>query len=84
MDWVAENQGEIELHFLPKYSPGLNAQDRIWKGTRRRMTHNRFFWALQTLKDDLSEGSTDTTAILPHSGHWWRPLRKGQFQRVAV
>ena len=53
MEWVTQNQEKIELHFLPKYSPELNAQERIWKETRKRTTHNRFFSALQTLKDDL-------------------------------
>ena len=53
MEWVTENPEIIELHFLPKYSPELNAQERLWKETRRRTTHNRFFSALQTLKDAL-------------------------------
>ena len=28
---------------LPKYSPELNAQERLWHYTRREATHNRFF-----------------------------------------
>lgn len=33
----------LEVFPLPKYSPELNAQERIWHYTRRAATHNRFF-----------------------------------------
>lgn len=40
---------QLELWFLPAYSPDLNAAEPIWGYTRREATHNRFF--LQ--KEDL-------------------------------
>jgi transposase len=33
----------LEVFPLPKYSPELNAQERLWHYTRRAATHNRFF-----------------------------------------
>ena len=41
--WLAANAHRIELHRLPAYSPELNAIEGVWKLTRRRTTHNRFF-----------------------------------------
>jgi transposase len=42
-EWLSENSGRIQLHFLPAYSPKLNAQEGVWRLTRRKSTHNRFF-----------------------------------------
>jgi hypothetical protein len=33
----------LEVFPLPKYSPELNTQERLWHYTRREATHNRFF-----------------------------------------
>lgn len=41
--WLARNKGKIELHRLPPYSPEFNPVEGIWKTTRRRTTHNRFY-----------------------------------------
>jgi transposase len=41
--WLAANAHRIELHRLPAYSPELNAIEGVWKLTRRRTTHNRYF-----------------------------------------
>jgi transposase len=41
--WLEENKKRIELHFLPAYSPDLNAQEGVWRLTRRASTHNRHF-----------------------------------------
>lgn len=41
--WLAANQHRIELHRLPAYSPELNAIEGVWKVTRKRTTHNRYF-----------------------------------------
>lgn len=39
--------------FLPPYSPELNPIERVWRITRRRVTHNRYFSDIQTLRDAL-------------------------------
>lgn len=53
MDWVEKNSAKIELHFLPTYSPELNAAEYVWKETRRKTTHNRFFPTVDHLKQKL-------------------------------
>lgn len=35
--------------FLPPYSPELNPVERVWKITRRQVTHNRYFQSCQEL-----------------------------------
>jgi transposase len=40
---LRRNRSKIELHRLPAYSPELNPMDPIWKVTRKRTTHNRFY-----------------------------------------
>jgi hypothetical protein len=41
--WLAENGDKIELVRLPPYSPEFNPVEGIWKCTRKRATHNRFY-----------------------------------------
>ena len=47
--WLDENKEEIVLDFLPPYSPQLNPIDRVWKQTRQKSTHNRYFPTLSDL-----------------------------------
>ena len=51
--WLQEIKHLIEVHFLPKYSPKLNAAEYIWKETRKWASHNRFFGLLTDLKKCL-------------------------------
>ena len=41
-DWVADQRGRFHLVPLPKYSPDLNAEERIWHHVRMSATHNRY------------------------------------------
>ena len=43
----------LEVFPLPKYSPELNAQERLWHYTRREATHNRFLETLAALCGSL-------------------------------
>lgn len=52
-EWLKKNKARIELHFLPPYSPELNATERVWKETRRKSTHNRFFGSVKEFKERL-------------------------------
>lgn len=52
-EWLEDQKEQIALHYLPKYSPELNAVEYVWKETRRRTTHNRFFPTLEDLKLEL-------------------------------
>lgn len=33
----------IELFFLPPYSPNLNLIERLWKFTKRKLVHNKYY-----------------------------------------
>lgn len=52
-DWLEENKDKIEIHYLPPYSPQFNAQEGIWRLTRRKMTHNKFFNSARQLYERL-------------------------------
>ena len=41
--WRETHADRFVLDFLPPYSPELNPIERVWKLTRRRCTHNRYF-----------------------------------------
>ena len=41
--WRKRNAGHFSFLFLPAYSPNLNMIERVWKLTRRRSIHNRYF-----------------------------------------
>lgn len=45
--WLAANRHRIELHRLPPYSPEFNAIEGVWKVTKKRTTHNRFYATTQ-------------------------------------
>lgn len=42
--------GRLWLYSLPKYSPELNAQEMVWRETRKDATHNRFFGTMKGLR----------------------------------
>jgi transposase len=45
--WREQHIGEFALDYLPPYSPELNPIERVWKLTRRRCLHNRYFPTLE-------------------------------------
>ena len=45
--WRDEHAPSFELDYLPPYSPELNPIERVWKLTRRRCIHNRYFATLE-------------------------------------
>lgn len=47
--WREKVVKRFALHFLPPYSPELNPIERVWKLTRRRCLHNRYFEYLKTI-----------------------------------
>jgi transposase len=42
-EWREQAAARFALDFLPPYSPELNPAERVWKLTRRRCLHNRYF-----------------------------------------
>jgi len=57
------NRDRIVRIFLPPYSPELNPVERVWRITRRQVTHNRYFQSDEELK----------TALLSHFTQWQLP-----------
>jgi transposase len=47
------NRDRIVRYFLPPYSPELNPVERVWRITRRQVTHNRYFQSNEDLKASL-------------------------------
>jgi transposase len=43
VEWLAGHRHRVELHRLPPYSPELNGIEGVWKVTKKRTTHNRFY-----------------------------------------
>ena len=50
-EWRAERTGRSELSFLPAASPELNPIERVWKLTRRRCLHTRYFPTLDSIPE---------------------------------
>jgi transposase len=53
--WLEAHREALRLDFLPPYSPELNHQERVWKLTRRLVTHNRYFPVLEELVQAVFE-----------------------------
>lgn len=45
-EWRKKVEDSFASDYLPPYSPELNPAERIWKLTRRRCIHNRYFAAV--------------------------------------
>ena len=46
----------LQLHFLPPYSPELNPQEHVWDELREKYFHNQAFDSLDALEDRLVVG----------------------------
>lgn len=51
--WLAAHRHRIELFRLPPYSPELNPIEGVWKVTKKRTTHNRFYRTTDERDDAL-------------------------------
>jgi transposase len=51
--FFTEHQARLQLAFLPPYSPELNPIERVWRITRRKVTHNQYFPSLENLRQAL-------------------------------
>ena len=53
-DFFTNNRDRLVRIFLPPYSPELNPIERVWRVTRRQVTHNRYFESTEELKTSLT------------------------------
>jgi transposase len=54
-EWRSHAKKKFRLEFLPPYSPELNPIERVWKLTRRKATHNRYFPRLDTITEAVED-----------------------------
>ena len=45
----------IELHYLPPYSPNLNPIERLWKVMNEKVRNNKFFSTAKVFRNAISE-----------------------------
>jgi len=64
-DFFEANRDRLVFLFLPSYSPELNPIERVWRITRRQVTHNRYFPSIEDLR--LALVSQFTIWSLPNS-----------------
>ena len=53
---------KAEFISMPPYSPDLNPIEQVWRTTRKKKTHNRFFKDLETLKNTV-DGFFNTLSV---------------------
>ena len=53
--WRSQARSRFALEFLPPYSPDLSPIERVWKLTRRKATHNRYFPTLNEVIQGVEE-----------------------------
>jgi transposase len=49
-DFFEANRQRLVFIFLPAYSPELNPIERVWRITRRKVTHNCYFPTIEDLR----------------------------------
>lgn len=62
-EFFTNNKDRLIRVFLPPYSPELNPIERVWRITRRQITHNCYFESVQKLQ----------TALTNHFEKWKTP-----------
>lgn len=50
----------IKIHYLPPYSPNLNAIERLWKIMREYVTYNKYYPKFTEFKDKIHEFFSNT------------------------
>lgn len=68
--FFSQYHSRLQRAFLPAYSPELNPIERVWRITRRKVTHNCYFPSIQ----DLNEVLANQFAQWKHPNHALRVL----------
>lgn len=69
----------IDLHYLPPYSPNLNAIERLWKVMNEHVRNNQFFGSPKEFRDKIASFFSET---LPKIGAGLRNRINDNFQRL--
>jgi len=54
------NELNIELHYLPPYSPNLNPIERLWKVMNEHVRNNKYFATAKEFRDKIDEFFSQT------------------------
>lgn len=57
----------IELHYLPPYSPNLNPIERLWKVMNELVRNNKFFASAKQFRDEIEEFFETTISKIAQS-----------------
>jgi len=57
-------QLEIELLFLPPYSPNLNLIERLWKFVKRKVLYSKYYENFGSFKEAIQNGLIVIDTIL--------------------
>ena len=52
---LEKHENQIQIEWLPPYSPELDAQEDVWRHMRRRVTHNHYFDHLHALLEAVGQ-----------------------------
>jgi transposase len=69
----------IQLHYLPPYSPNLNPIERLWKVMNEQARNNKFFSSAKEFREKISEFFEKT---LPAIGHTLNSRINDNFQKL--
>jgi len=85
--WLAEHRDQIEVFWLPPYSPSLNLIERLWGHIKRTVLANVLFASLDDLETAFRRGARSLTSTRSRMGFMFdhddlsprkpkKPLRK--------
>lgn len=66
--WLAEHRDEIEIYWLPPYSPSLNLIERLWGHLKRTVLANVLYRDLDDLVAAFRKGVARITGHRDHMG----------------
>jgi transposase len=59
-------RSRIKIHYLPPYSPNLNAIERLWKIMREHVTYNKYYPRFAEFEDKIHEFFDTTIHEIKH------------------
>ena len=66
--WLADHRKEIEIYWLPPYSPSLNLIERLWGHLKRTILANVLYANLDDLTAAFRKGVARITGNRDHKG----------------
>lgn len=52
---LEKHGNQVQVEYLPAYSPELNPQEDVWQHMRRRVTHNHYFEQMDALIEAVNQ-----------------------------